>query len=262
MDFPSDDDASETSSEVLPRYTPEELAAIFLDFYQFLTTLHYKPEDLKVPPAEGWGDRIPSYGKSDFAVEVLRRLPYLNSDELAAIHYKSTLLDYTTLPHDFFTRGEKDTADEYYDFLREDYDVDPADVVFIATGYESGGRELLLDVLRGEIAEDIIRCDNISGVDVKEYFATLKEDYRSLRLIPCAGNVTIEAQDVPERDKEITEAEVRAQSKSWWTDLDAQYVRQAYRSHGWPDAFRREEAFKVVRELSETARHGWEAQDR
>lgn len=252
--------------DALPRYTPEELAAVFLDFYQFLTTLHYKPENLKVPPPEGWGDKVHTHGKSDLAVEVLRRLPYFNSDETTAIHYKSSLLDYTTLPHDYFADSWMDTADDYYDFMREGRAVDPTDIVFIATGYESGGRQFLLDVNRGEVSVDVIRCEIFAGVDVNEFFDTLKEEYRSLRVIPYEGCVSMEAENVSECDEEITEAEVCAQSEYWWSELDAQYVRQMYRSYGWPDAFRREEAFKAMEGLNESMREAgrdewWEYQN-
>jgi hypothetical protein len=77
-----------------PAYTAEELAATFLDFYIFLTTLHYDAADLKIPPPEGWPNLTPEHlasYKSSFAIEVLRRLPYFDSE--ATIHYKSDLID-------------------------------------------------------------------------------------------------------------------------------------------------------------------------
>lgn len=269
LELLSDDDVSETSSDAFPRYTPEEFGAIFLDFYQFLATLHYKPEDLKVPPPEGWGDKVHRHGRSDYALEVLRRLPYFsrNEEEVTAIHYKSSLLDYTTHPPDEMPGACFDPAEDYFDFMRADHAVDPADVIYIATGYESGGRQFLLDVHRGEMSEDIIRCDVVGGVDVQEFFDKLKEEYRSLRIIPYAGCVSLEAERLPECEEEITEAEICAQSGGWGSDLDAQYVRQLYRSYGWPDAFRREEAFKAMEGLFESMRKAgrddwWECQDR
>lgn len=160
-----------------------------------------------------------------------------------------------------------DPAEDYFDFMRADHAVDPADVIYIATGYESGGRQFLLDVHRGEMSEDIIRCDVVGGVDVQEFFDKLKEEYRSLRIIPYAGCVSLEAERLPECEEEITEAEICAQSGGWGSDLDAQYVRQLYRSYGWPDAFRREEAFKAMEGLFESMRKAgrddwWECQDR
>lgn len=42
-----------------------------------------------------------------------------------------------------------------------------------------------------------------------------------------------------------------AQTDSWETDLDVQYVRQIYREHGWPEAFRKDDAEKVLVEIIE-----------
>ncbi|KAM5475907.1 hypothetical protein MauCBS54593_000589 [Microsporum audouinii] len=52
---PETDSESESESELSePPYTPDELVEIFLDFYTFLTTLHYDIADLKTPPPGGW----------------------------------------------------------------------------------------------------------------------------------------------------------------------------------------------------------------
>ncbi|KAL2754745.1 hypothetical protein ACRALDRAFT_1064560 [Sodiomyces alcalophilus JCM 7366] len=254
--------SSGCSSNRLPKYSVDELVAIFLDFYQRLTTLHYKPEDLKIPPPEGWGETIPEFYsevKSELVIEVLRRLPYLKSKVGAAIHYKSSLLDYTSLEPEFFT----DTF--YEDYLSDlvGADVNPADCFYIAEGYESGGRQFILNVLSGEITEDVIRCDDMDPVDIKDFFRKLMDDYRCLRLIPRPGLVTQEYEGVPERDNDITEAEVCAQPERWGTDLDTQYLRQIYRKYGWPDAFQREEAFRAVDDLMdliEDPRGGWEGE--
>ena len=241
-----------------PPYTPEELAAIFLDFYTFLTTLHYDAADLKIPPPEGWPELthdIPVGWKSSYTIEVLRHLPYFNSE--AAIHYKSALIDYTS--HE---GREIITQDD--DYLRstcEDDDTNPVHVIFIARGDESNGRDLLLDVQHGHILE-AIRCWPVNTDDVRSYFDDMKEDYRRLKLIPCVGHVTIEAAEVDERLDRISEEEIRAQTEHWGTNLDIQYIRQLYRQHGWPDAFRKDDAQKALDELEESivdTRNWWEA---
>jgi len=123
----------------------------------------------------------------------------------------------------------------------------------IAQGYESGGRDFWLNVQHGEIMEDMIRCDWVGSFDVKGFFDRMKEDYRSLNLIPCLGRTTNDlASRTPERSDEIDVEEVRAQTEHWGTDLDVQYVRQIYRKHGWPDAFRRDEATAAIDELMES----------
>jgi len=233
-----------------PPYTPDELAAIFLDFYTFLTTLHYDAADLKIPPPDGWpGLTLESCAgwKTDYAIEVLRRLPYFK--RRAAIHYKSELIDYTSLGPERFTEPDYREAGLEFWSHRGEEDVDPIHVFCIAEGRESFGRQLFLDVKHGEITEDMIRAQQLDPDDVGSYFEKLKEGYQSLQLIPCVGRVTIEADSVDERANLISEEEFRAQTEEWGTDLDIQYLRQLYRQHGWPDAFRHEDAKKAVDEL-------------
>lgn len=255
---------SDSSTSSTPPYTPDELAAIFLDFYIFLTTLHYDAAGLKTPLPEGWPGLTPedcAGFKSDNAIEVLRRLPYFDSSQKAAIHYKSRLIDYTSLGREHFETG--DWHEESIEFWSTDGEVDPIHVFFIAWGCESYGRGLLLNVKHGEIIEDMVRADQLDPCDVKSYFDDLREDYRSLKLIPCLGRITIEARDVDERAESdrISEEQVRAQTESWGTDLDVQYIRQLYRQHGWPDAFRKDDAKKAIDALSdsiEEQRGAWE----
>jgi hypothetical protein len=83
-------------------YSPAEITAILLDFYLFLTTLHYDAQYLKLPPAEGWPGMEPllkSLGSSDMVGQVMKRIPYFDNDCKAFIHYKSRLVDYPTLPN-------------------------------------------------------------------------------------------------------------------------------------------------------------------
>ncbi|KAJ3469627.1 hypothetical protein MRS44_003692 [Fusarium solani] len=56
------------------------------------------------------------------------------------------------------------------------------------------------------------------AVQVETFFKNLKEQYRSLKLIPGRGMITIEAEKTPERKDTITEAEVRAQIEEWGTE--------------------------------------------
>jgi hypothetical protein len=255
---------SETSSSDSPVYTPQELSEIFLDFYNFLCTLHYDVADLKIPPPEGWPTLTPAYCanfKTDYAIEVLRHLPYFDSK--SAIHYKSALIDYSTLSHNFFASYEAEDREGAVDFESTEGEVDPCHVFFIAWGHESGGRDLLLNVKHGEIIEEMIRCSHIGSYDVKEYFDIMKEAYRSLKLIPCLGRITIEAEKVQERVEKISEEEIWDEEEGWGTDLDVQYLRQIYREYGWPDAFKKEEAKTAVDELMksiEDSRGGWESE--
>ncbi|KAH7109175.1 hypothetical protein B0J13DRAFT_591287 [Dactylonectria estremocensis] len=190
---PAESDSSRSSN---PRYTVEELVTIFLNFYTFLTTLHYDAADLKIPPPEGWPSLTP---------EVTRHLPYFDENSKA--------------------------------------------------------RQLSLNVIDSEITECMIRADQLDAVDVKSYFNTLKKAYRSLKLIPCPGRITIEAWNIEDQAGEITEEQICAQTDNWKTDLYIQYLRQIYRQLGWPDAFRKDEATEVVNKLMDSIieQHGdWE----
>lgn len=246
-------------------YSPAELAAIVLDFYSFLTTLHYDPADLDTPPPEGWPNLTREHCgglKSDKAIEVLRRLPYFKSTHEANVHYKSALIDYTSIESDYFESDEWKLEDEEY--WSNEGEADPEDLFLIAEGHESGGRNLILNVEEGEIIEDMINYSIVGSYDIRSYFDGLKDAYRTLKLIPCVGRVTIEAWKVGERDGMISEEEYHAQetTRSWGTDLDVQFIRQIYRQHGWPHAFRKDDARNAVDDLMaslETAgRHGWE----
>ncbi|PHH88825.1 hypothetical protein CDD83_6994 [Cordyceps sp. RAO-2017] len=263
----SDDFAS--SAESNTPYTPDELADIFLDFYQFLTTLHFDSADLKTAPLQGWPtitrEARPDW-KSDLTIEVLRRLPYFNaSTNKAMIHYKSILIDYSSMDPKHFS--EEDYMEDGMEFWNNDDITDSSNVFAFASGRESGGRFLWLDVEHGLITEDLCRVGQLSPEDVRDWFCNLKNQYRSLQLIPSKGRATIEADEVPERAAGlglISKEEVCAQTEEQWgTDLDIHYLRQLYRQHGWPDAFRREDAERAVQDLMDTIEHedrrmGWE----
>lgn len=239
-----DSDASEQE----PRYTPEELGSIFLDFYRFLTILHYDGVDLKVPPPGGWPQITPescAHFKSDYAIKVLRHLPYFVNRGTDYIHFKSRLLDFTALSYEDFEE-QADRHEDTLEFWSNEGLQDPSDVVCLTQGFESFGRELWLIVKDCEMIEDMIEGDMLTAVPIETFFNNLKEQYRALKLIPAQGRITIEAGKTPERESRISEEEVNAQTETWRTNLDVQYVRQIYRQHGWPDAFRKEEAFKAI----------------
>lgn len=250
--LPSDADSCtswDSSEERGPTYTPQELGAIFLDFYQFLATLHYKAEDLKIPPPGGWTNlstKLMENSKTWHAIEVLRHLPYFEGVLESYFHFKCKLIDYTLLTYDDDTT-ERDVYNEVWS--NDGYKVDMAHCVCVAAGHETWGRELYLNTRDGELQEILIAGYDAESVDVKVYFGKLKEEYRTLKLIPCPGRITIEAGEVAERTEHITEEQVRNQWEQDRTDLDVQYIRQPYREYGWPDAFRRDEASRVINDM-------------
>ncbi|KAH7348560.1 hypothetical protein BKA65DRAFT_262299 [Rhexocercosporidium sp. MPI-PUGE-AT-0058] len=252
---------SSTHSRQTPKYSAEELGAMFLDFYKFMATLHFDIKDLHIPPPGGWPTLIPPiYNtlKSPHAISTLQHLPYFSSP--ASIHYKSTLVDYMSMEPSFFT--EPDWHEEAVTFANDEgEEVDPRHVVAIAWGHESGGRDFWLNVWDGEVMEEEIRCQSNGSCDVWDFLEWLKREYLSLTLVPCVGKVTIEARGVEENEEVIREEDVCAQEEEWFTDLDVQYVRQLYRACGWPEEFRKEEAFEEIQKLMkkiEEKRGVWE----
>lgn len=88
-----------------PVYSPQEIEAMLVDFYRFLTTLQYDVADLKMPPPEGWRGFTP-----EASIQVLRHLPYLNS--AGSLQYKCKLLDYTTFKYEHFSSRHQDKDHE------------------------------------------------------------------------------------------------------------------------------------------------------
>ncbi|KAF4342822.1 hypothetical protein FBEOM_3231 [Fusarium beomiforme] len=137
------------------------------------------------------------------------------------------------------------------EFWSTEGEADPSDVVCIAVGHESFGREFWLMVKDCEIIEDFVRAFMLSSVPVEAFFDNLKEQYRSLKPIPGRRRITIEAEKVPETNKRITKEEVNVPTDEWGTDLDIQYIRQIYRDHGWPESFDLDQASKAINDWLE-----------
>ncbi|GAA2704091.1 hypothetical protein [Actinoplanes palleronii] len=244
-----------------PVYSASEIGAVVLEFLTFLTTLHRDSAGLEMPPPGGWPSYTPENCagfKSELVIEVLRNLPYLRSfdsheDSLGQIHYKSCLLDYTTFDSEILTESEY-----LWEYVSDGGDESVPDHVFIfSEGRESGGRTLFLDVLHGKVIEVEIRGGNEPIIqDIKEYFEELKRKYRNLEIIPIPHMDMVELEAVGMRpgepDEEVSKEEIMMQSDpDWESDLDIQYTQQLYRAFGWPDNFRRVEAFSELRELIE-----------
>jgi hypothetical protein len=206
-------DVSDETQE--PRLTPDELGALFVDFYSFLASLHLS--HLKIPSPTGWPQITPEHCghfKSDYAIEVIRHLPSLDSTFIEYAHYKSKLPDLTAFTLKDFEKHKKYHQDwEFWSSERRQMDF--SDVVCIVVGHESFSLELWLNVKDCEIFEDFHAGDILDEVPVEEFFDDPKERYQSLKLIPGKRRITIEAENVPERDGRITEEEVTDQTDEW-----------------------------------------------
>ncbi|KAH7182357.1 uncharacterized protein B0J16DRAFT_356360 [Fusarium flagelliforme] len=252
-------------------YSTTDIAATLLAFYQFLTTLHYDAKHLKIPPPEGWPglDPLLDYlGRSEKVGEVMKHIPYFHNDCKSNIHYKSRLVDYPTLPRDCFedVMDWRLNSDNRTWSTRRETFVDFYDFFPLALGRETWGRHMWLNVRDGEIMQEDNKVQDVEPVDLREYLNGLKQAYINLDLIPCRGKLIFEVIDFNElpEGQRVTEDEVIAQQGDWGTDLDIHYVKQLYRDCGWPDAFRRDEAFDAVDAIMDKIRdhrYEWETDD-
>ncbi|KAJ4339558.1 hypothetical protein N0V95_007748 [Ascochyta clinopodiicola] len=189
-------------------------------------------------------------------------------DMVTNIHYKCNVIDWSVLTATDFTaqgktsfpwsKGEmglrywieeieaskqenpgNDDSDEsevdedwdYFDCGDDPEKNDVPNLIGIAKGYESGGRNFVLDVYKGVVYEDIIRCQQMRGVDLMKFFQGLREQYEKLDLVPIQGDF-FESESGEDGDEEIDD------------------YREIYFSHGWPgEGFRKEEALAAVEAL-------------
>ncbi|KAK4172338.1 hypothetical protein QBC36DRAFT_363030 [Triangularia setosa] len=262
-------------------YTPQEYASVFLNFYQFLTTLQYSPSDLKIPPPGDWPHLTRKAGapvdyNTDFTLEVMRHLPYIGGK--MHYEYKFIFIDYSTLdPKTSYSfkknKGGYPADDWFQTFHSNMYEGEPPRgdcLIPLTCGWEGGGVVLLLDVKKSEIVEDVVRCQG-NSFGVQEYIDRLKVRFSKLKLIPCDGRLVL-PDKMQERDTLVMEKDFWDQNfdnehgwhDHWGTDVDIAYIKQVYRGHRWPDNFRREECFRFMNALMEKVqetRDSWEEWD-
>jgi hypothetical protein len=269
-----ENDPDEEEEEDRFPYTVEDIAALFTDFYQFLAKLQFNPDDLKFPPPEGWPNLAPEHvgtWKEDFALEVMRHLPYFQNGGNTQADYKQRFEDYSVWsPRQF---AEPEWWEQYMDYERDGSPFHPRMAFIVAQGHESGGQQWVLDAEHGEMWVVSMRCDTQGPFDLREFFEAFKDKTRRLQILSLRGQEVIDSSEVEERAERISEAEVIAQDVEELSDferffgntpLDLQYLRQIYRDQGWPDAFRRTECEDyvhnfMVRFEEQTGREPWDS---
>ncbi|KAK3177721.1 hypothetical protein K4F52_009525 [Lecanicillium sp. MT-2017a] len=266
----SDDDAGSDYDRAAdmnraPEHTPQQIGALLLDLYTFLTTLHYDPADLKLPPAGGWPGLTPAscaHFRGDYALQVLRHLPFLSNGSGSGskpqnLHYQCEVLDYTALDHDWFVGHHHDNdREEWWSTLSQV----PADWMLpLALGFGRDASNFYLNVIDSEVCEYSMGYE--SPKPLEAWVAEMKDLYTRLRLIPCDGRLLLECKDVADSTRRIGEDEFRAEDGYFPTDLDVQFVRQVYREYGWPSAFRYGEAMAyllpLLDEIAENNNDRW-----
>ena len=121
-------------------------------------------------------------------LDLIRHLPYfthhIKRSENCHIEYKSILFDYTT--RDPWIEGINEMyVRDFSHWPSSEDPVNPAHLLFIAHGWESGGNTWRLNVLTGEMIVDVVRYQSDDGEDIKAFFERYMQAYRSLELVPC-----------------------------------------------------------------------------
>ncbi|KAI4912553.1 hypothetical protein J4E90_005958 [Alternaria incomplexa] len=142
-------------------------------------------------------------------------------------------------PHD-----EGYSSDEEEDYGDDPDDVDIKDILLLSMGYESGGRILLLDVHKGIIHEDIVRCQLVSGVWIEDFFDDMKDKLRRLDCVPVRGEFY---EGVPEVEDEGPVPETADPSMDEHDEEHVKVFKRIYRKFGWPgEGYRKDEALEAV----------------
>lgn len=264
MSEQSDTTSSSASTTHSFPYERDKIVEAITNFYSLLTELFLPTSVLKLPPAGGWPNiwsGPATFHKTDLVMDLLRHLPYIANDGPTAnsIHYKCNVVDYSTFGPPEFAR-----ADSEFESFAEAVDLPSEDAphcFLLARGYESGGRNMILNTATGELLVDMIRYNVEYVGDLVQYLDGLKEEYRSLTIVPVLGeearaeNLSPEEEADESKVEDILKTEIRASEEPLWTDLDFRWARHLYRSHGWPgpdykknDALKAIEVYKARRE--------------
>ncbi|KAJ8112887.1 hypothetical protein OPT61_g4855 [Boeremia exigua] len=215
------------------------------DAGEMITNIHYKSD---VVDYSTWGPH-----------------QWANDDQFGAMSVEELVETYQERR---LENSEDDDWDEAYLWYRdEDRDKDadgdenwwdgdePDDIklenmIVLANGYESGGRAIILDVFKGNIYEDIIRCSGLQSEEPVEcYFDNLKTKFEKLVMVPVPGYELLEG-DLYEDPSDMKEVDDVDCDKSLIDseETTAQQLRNIYRSFGWPgDDYNKEGAVAAVR---------------
>ncbi|KAI4675865.1 uncharacterized protein J4E84_009840 [Alternaria hordeiaustralica] len=152
---------------------------------------------------------------------------------------EDTNSDNEDAPHD-----EGYSSDEEEDYGDDPDSVDIKDILLLSMGYESGGRILLLDVHKGTIHEDIVRCNLVSGVWIEDFFDDMKDKLRRLDCVPVRGEFY---EGVPEVEDEGPVPETADPSMEEHDEEHVKVYKRIYRRFGWPgEGYRKDEALEAV----------------
>jgi hypothetical protein len=119
-------------------------------------------------------------------------------------------------------------------------------VIVLSQGYETGGRDIILDVIKGVIYEDVLGLSLQEGVEVKSFFKDLRDRYEALEMVPVRGNMYVDAPETGD-DEKLAEDPFAIEDREK-ADIEIQKrFKHIYREHGWPgESYRKDEALAAV----------------
>ncbi|KAF2814096.1 uncharacterized protein BDZ99DRAFT_567781 [Mytilinidion resinicola] len=169
--------------------TTNEIVGAVASFYDFLANLHIPRSALKYPPYGGWPDvdgssyRPP---KNEAALDVIRHLPYLHSDQNGDDHQvyeKTAVWDYSG---DEFEGSGPHDPDPYP--LREIIDVSESEVVLAQPSGGHYGYYFILETATGIISLREFDYCEWEEYPASEFFEVIKSRFRSLEVYPIDAN--------------------------------------------------------------------------
>ncbi|KAF8211077.1 hypothetical protein K438DRAFT_1959272 [Mycena galopus ATCC 62051] len=176
----------------------DRLVATVAAHYTFLTTLHLPASAVTHPPPGGWPNITPEickgFGKTDFAVDVMRHLPYVRHARPRQPPQHRLQVQRAGLSA--CARADFDGGRLKLGEIVHEADLDgtpiPRHWFVLAEGHESGGVNFMLDALTGYVHEEIIRVSSGDVLPAAEYFAEKQRAFRACELVFVPGQDPLE----------------------------------------------------------------------
>jgi hypothetical protein len=209
------------------------------DAHEMITNIHYKCDvvDYSRLTAEDFASELPYSGEGALRWRVEEQEEEeKNRNEEGEEDAKSQAVEEDDEDQD---QEENDEEGDDNDTISTwSYDSQSDEIILtnmlcLATGYESGGRNLVLDVFNGIIHEDIVRCDSLSGVWVEDFFDNLRGKYERLEHVPVRGEFYEDVGDIEDEGGEDED--------------EGKQFKRIYQKFPWPgEEYRKDEAMAAV----------------
>lgn len=210
---------------------------------QMITNIHYKCDvaDYSAMTPEQWAEDR-QYG-AESVQEWIKEIEERRRADLRDEDDDEGYLWYQDEDRD---RGA-DNEENWFDGDDEE-DIKIENMIVLANGYESGGHTLILDVFKGNIYEDQMRCSGLqSETPVECYFEDLKSKSERLEIIPIPGDEEKEG-DLWEGAEAVQIEEDYDESLNVDNGNQERQYQSIYRRFGWPgNDYRKSEALAAIR---------------